>query len=223
MMHLIPNRNRKRYAAMLAALALCAMLAGCAADGGATTDNSAMTAAGRTTSETQADAAQPADAAPQAAEEPQTAETPESTADTTGQTTASFSAADVPVFVPNDSGLTQYTVPGETADGAALVACMAENGAFPSDVTLLALDEADGTVRLQFSAALQTHLDASPSAAVLEAVSKTFRAFYEAGGKSIQTLEIYADGAPVTVDGVAIDCTTLMYGELPVSAVVETP
>ena len=30
-------------------------------------------------------------------------------------------------------------------------------------------------------------------------------------------------GEPVTVGGVAVDCTVLMYGELPVSGVVEEP
>ena len=138
-------------------------------------------------------------------------------------TTDAVSAQDVPVFVPNDSGLTQYTLAGETADAAALVEAMAEYGAFPADVALEALDESDGAVRLQFSGALQTYLNDSTTAASLEAISKTFRAFYEAAGRPVDTLEVYADGEPVTVGGVAIDCTALMYGELPVSGVVENP
>lgn len=149
-------------------------------------------------------------------------ETQSATQDT-GTTATSFSVQDVPVFVPNDSGLTQYTLAGETADAAALVEMMAEYGAFPADVTLEALDESGGTVRLQFSGALQTYLNDSTTAASLEAISKTFRAFYEAAGRSVDTLEVYAAGEPVTVGGVAIDCTALMYGELPVSGVVENP
>ena len=137
--------------------------------------------------------------------------------------TAAVSAQDVPVFVPNDSGLTQYTLAGETADAAALVEAMAEYGAFPADVALEALDESDGAVRLQFSGALQTYLNDSTTAASLEAISKTFRAFYEAAGRPVDTLEVYAAGEPVTVGGVEIDCTALLYGELPVSGVVENP
>ena len=102
--------------------------------------------------------------------------------------------------MPNDSGLTQYTLQGETTDAAALVEKMAEKGAFPADVVLEALDESDGVVRLQFSGALQSYIDGASSAAALEAISKTFRAFYEAGGRSIETLEIYAAGEPVTVE-----------------------
>ncbi len=140
-----------------------------------------------------------------------------------GSTVAAVAAQDVPVFVPNDSGLTQYTLQGETTDAAALIEKMAEKGAFPADVVLEALDESDGVVRLQFSGALQSYIDGASSAAALEAISKTFRAFYEAGGRPIETLEIYAAGEPVTVGGVAVDCTVLMYGELPVSGVVEEP
>ena len=115
---------------------------------------------------------------------------------------------------------------GETASAegaAALIEKMAEKGAFPADVVLETLDESDGVVRLQFSSALQSYIDGASSAAALEAISKTFRAFYEAGGRPIETLEIYAAGEPVTVGGVAVDCTVLMYGELPVSGVVEEP
>ena len=154
-------------------------------------------------------AAAPAESGAQSAAEP--------------DTTAAAPAQDVPVFVPNDSGLTQYTLAGETADAAALVEAMSAYGAFPADVTLEALDESGGAVRLQFSGALQTYLNDSTSAASLEAISKTFRAFYEAAGRPVDTLEVYAAGEPVTVGGVAIDCTALMYGELPVSGVVENP
>lgn len=154
-------------------------------------------------------AASPAESEAQSAAEP--------------DTTAAAPAQDVPVFVPNDSGLTQYTLAGETADAAALVEAMSAYGAFPADVTLEALDESGGTVRLQFSGALQTYLNDATTAASLEAISKTFRAFYEAAGRPVDTLEVYAAGEPVTVGGVAIDCTALMYGELPVSGVVENP
>ncbi len=215
--------NRRRAAYLAALFLLCTALCGCASPA------SAPEAVGRAQGAAQGAASAPESAQPpendESAEHAESAESAStaSSADGAVQTTASFSAADVPVFVPNDSGLTQYTLAGETADGAAIMALMAEKGAFPADVTLLALDEADGTVRLQFSGALQTHLDASPSAAVLEAIAKTFRAFYEAGNKPVETLEIYADGAPVTVGGAAIDCTALMYGELPVSGVVDAP
>ena len=100
---------------------------------------------------------------------------------------------------------------------------LVQSGEALVDVVLEALDESDGVVRLQFSGALQSYIDGASSAAALEAISKTFRAFYEAGGRPIETLEIYAAGEPVTVGGVAVDCTVLMYGELPVSGVVEEP
>lgn len=207
------NKPNRRAAALCLALLLCVSAAGCSA-GETPSAEGAAPAAAEATPEA------PAPAEAEAEAEPDSATAAEPAA---GSTIAAVAAQDVPVFVPNDSGLTQYTLQGETTDAAALVEKMAEKGAFPADVVLEALDESDGVVRLQFSGALQSYIDGASSAAALEAISKTFRAFYEAGGRPIETLEIYAAGEPVTVGGVAVDCTVLMYGELPVSGVVEEP
>ena len=211
------NKPNRRAAALCLALLLCVSAAGCSA-GETPSSESAAPAAAETAPEATPEASAPAEAEAEA--EPDSATAAEPAA---GSTVAAVAAQDVPVFVPNDSGLTQYTLQGETTDAAALVEKMAEKGAFPADVVLEALDESDGVVRLQFSGALQSYIDGASSAAALEAISKTFRAFYEAGGRPTETLEIYAAGEPVTVGGVAVDCTVLMYGELPVSGVVEEP
>lgn len=211
------NKPNRRAAALCLALLLCVSAAGCSA-GETPSAEGAAPAAAEAAPETTPEAPAPAEAEAEA--EPDSATAAEPAA---GSTIAAVAAQDVPVFVPNDSGLTQYTLQGETTDAAALVEKMAEKGAFPADVVLEALDESDGVVRLQFSGALQSYIDGASSAAALEAISKTFRAFYEAGGRPIETLEIYAAGEPVTVGGVAVDCTVLMYGELPVSGVVEEP
>lgn len=212
------NKPNRRAAALCLALLLCVSAAGCSA-GETPSAEGAAPAAAEAAPETTPEAPAPAEAEAEA--EPDSA--PAAAETDAGSTVAAVAAQDVPVFVPNDSGLTQYTLQGETTDAAALVEKMAEKGAFPADVVLEALDESDGVVRLQFSGALQSYIDGASSAAALEAISKTFRAFYEAGGRSIETLEIYAAGEPVTVGGVAVDCTVLMYGELPVSGVVEEP
>lgn len=211
------NKPNRRAAALCLALLLCVSAASCSAEETPSAE-SAAPAAAETAPEATPEASAPAEAEAEA--EPDSATAAEPAA---GSTVAAVAAQDVPVFVPNDSGLTQYTLQGETTDAAALVEKMAEKGAFPADVVLEALDESDGVVRLQFSGALQSYIDGASSAAALEAISKTFRAFYEAGGRPIETLEIYAAGEPVTVGGVAVDCTVLMYGELPVSGVVEEP
>lgn len=211
------NKPNRRAAALCLALLLCVSAAGCSA-GETPSAEGAAPAAAEAAPEATPEAPAPAEAEAEA--EPDSASAAEPAA---GSTVAAVAAQDVPVFVPNDSGLTQYTLQGETTDAAALVEKMAEKGAFPADVVLEALDESDGVVRLQFSGALQSYIDGASSAAALEAISKTFRAFYEAGGRPIETLEIYAAGEPVTVGGVAVDCTVLMYGELPVSGVVEEP
>lgn len=215
------NKPNRRAAALCLALLLCVSAAGCSAGETPSAESAAPAAAEaapEATPEATPEASAPAEAEAEA--EPDSATAAEPAA---GSTVAAVAAQDVPVFVPNDSGLTQYTLQGETTDAAALVEKMAEKGAFPADVVLEALDESDGVVRLQFSGALQSYIDGASSAAALEAISKTFRAFYEAGGRSIETLEIYAAGEPVTVGGVAVDCTVLMYGELPVSGIVEEP
>ena len=211
------NKPNRRAAALCLALLLCVSAAGCSA-GETPSAQGAAPAAAEATPEATPEASAPAEAEAEAEPDSATAAEP-----STGSTVAAVAAQDVPVFVPNDSGLTQYTLQGETTDAAALVEKMAEKGAFPADVVLEALDESDGVVRLQFSGALQSYIDGASSAAALEAISKTFRAFYEAGGRPIETLELYAAGEPVTVGGVAVDCTVLMYGELPVSGVVEEP
>lgn len=212
------NKPNRRAAALCLALLLCVSAAGCSA-GETPSAQGAAPAAAEAAPGTTPEAPAPAEAEAEA--KPDSASAAAET--DAGSTVAAVAAQDVPVFVPNDSGLTQYTLQGETTDAAALVEKMAEKGAFPADVVLEALDESDGVVRLQFSGALQSYIDGASSAAALEAISKTFRAFYEAGGRSIETLEIYAAGEPVTVGGVAVDCTVLMYGELPVSGVVEEP
>jgi hypothetical protein len=215
------NKPNRRAAALCLALLLCVSAAGCSAGETPSAESAAPAAAEaapEATPEATPEASAPAEAEAEAEPDSATAAEP-----STGSTVAAVAAQDVPVFVPNDSGLTQYTLQGETTDAAALVEKMAEKGAFPADVVLEALDESDGVVRLQFSGALQSYIDGASSAAALEAISKTFRAFYEAGGRPIETLEIYAAGEPVTVGGVAVDCTVLMYGELPVSGVVEEP
>lgn len=211
------NKPNRRAAALCLALLLCVSAAGCSA-GETPSAEGAAPAAAEAAPEATPEASAPAEAEAEAEPDSATAAEP-----STGSTIAAVAAQDVPVFVPNDSGLTQYTLQGETTDAAALIEKMAEKGAFPADVVLEALDESDGVVRLQFSGALQSYIDGASSAAALEAISKTFRAFYEAGGRPIETLEIYAAGEPVTVGGVAVDCTVLMYGELPVSGVVEEP
>lgn len=211
------NKPNRRAAALCLALLLCVSAAGCSA-GKTPSAESAAPAAAEAAPEATPEASAPAEAEAEAEPDSATAAEP-----STGSTVAAVAAQDVPVFVPNDSGLTQYTLQGETTDAAALIEKMAEKGAFPADVVLEALNESDGVVRLQFSGALQSYIDGASSAAALEAISKTFRAFYEAGGRPIETLEIYAAGEPVTVGGVAVDCTVLMYGELPVSGVVEEP
>lgn len=212
------NKPNRRAAALCLALLLCVSAAGCSA-GETPSAEGAAPAAAEAAPEATPEAPAPAEAEAEAESD----SAPAAAEPAAGSTIAAVAAQDVPVFVPNDSGLTQYTLQGETTDAAALVEKMAEKGAFPADVVLEALDESDGVVRLQFSGALQSYIDGASSAAALEAISKTFRAFYEAGGRSIETLEIYAAGEPVTVGGVAVDCTVLMYGELPVSGVVEEP
>lgn len=212
------NKPNRRAAALCLALLLCISAAGCSAGETASAEGAAPSAA-----EAAPEATPKAPAPAEAEAEAESDSAPAAAEPAAGSTVAAVAAQDVPVFVPNDSGLTQYTLQGETTDAAALIEKMAEKGAFPADVVLEALDESDGVVRLQFSSALQSYIDGASSAAALEAISKTFRAFYEAGGRPIETLEIYAAGEPVTVGGVAVDCTVLMYGELPVSGVVEEP
>lgn len=177
----------------------------------------------------------PASAAPDSASSTEShaaTPAPESSADES----RAAAVLDVPVFVPSDSGLAQYNYTSFEADASVLVQKMAEKGAFPADVTLDALDYMRNgevvsalrsgeqlEVRLYFSGALQTHLDGAKSTASLEAVAKTFRAFYEAAGMTLAKLEIYSDGRPVVVGGMEINCTSLMYGELPVSDVIDEP
>ena len=159
------NKPNRRAAALCLALLLCVSAAGCSA-GETPSSESAAPAAAETAPEATPEATPeaPAPAEAEAEAEPDSASAAEPAA---GSTVAAVAAQDVPVFVPNDSGLTQYTLQGETTDAAALVEKMAEKGAFPADVVLEALDESDGVVRLQFSGALQSYIDGASSAAAL--------------------------------------------------------
>lgn len=139
----------------------------------------------------------------------------------------------VSLFIPNETGLTEYDLRDMEADGAVLVREMAARGAFPDDVELLGLTylkdgrETDSVrtgdrleVRLYFTASLQDALDGSPTSALAEALAKTFRSFYDAAGMPLYTLEIYAGDAPLSSNGRALDCTALLTGELPVTEVI---
>lgn len=136
-------------------------------------------------------------------------------------------------FVPDGDSMIRHNCTME-ADASVLIAKMAENGVFPSDVTLnevrflkngkviTSLKSGEmPDVQLYFSAALQTAIDSGDGEAILEAVSRTILVFYEAGNITPAKLEIFADGRPVAVNGEEINCTPLMYGETPVSTVVE--
>ena len=130
------NKPNRRAAALCLALLLCVSAAGCSA-GETPPAEGAAPAAAEAAPETTPEAPAPAEAEAEA--EPDSA--PAAAETDAGSTVAAVAAQDVPVFVPNDSGLTQYTLQGETTDAAALVEKMAEKGAFPADVVLEALDE----------------------------------------------------------------------------------
>ena len=40
---------------------------------------------------------------------------------------------------------------------------------------------------------------------------------------TLAKLEVYADDKPIVVGNMEINCTSLMYGELPVSDVIDEP
>ena len=136
-------------------------------------------------------------------------------------------------FVPDGDSMIRYNCKME-ADATLVIAKMAESGAFPADVTLdevrylkndkLITSFKSGEmpdVQLYFSAGLQTALDNGDGEAILEAISRTITAFYDAGNITPGKLEIFSNGRPVTVNGAEINCTPLMYGETPVASVVE--
>ena len=111
---------------------------------------------------------------------------------------------------------------------------MAEKGAFPTSVTLEDLKyyqkgEAVSSlktgemleVRLYFSAELQDYLDTAATTASLEAIARTFDAFYDAANMNLSNLEIYSGGEPVTVNGEKVDCGSLLNGSLQISSIIE--
>ena len=141
---------------------------------------------------------------------------------------------DTAVFIPNDAGLTEYIIKNMDADASLLVREMAARGAFPDTVTLESLaylqdGELVGSlrsgeqveVRLYFSGQLQSYLDEAENLAVLEAIVKSFNAFYESARMSLYGVEIYSGGDPVAVGGRQVNCTALLTGELPITEVIE--
>ena len=132
-------------------------------------------------------------------------------------------------YVPTAGGLTEYVSKME-ADGAVLAAKQAEKGAYSADVTLDSVlyvhnGEVVSTlksgeqlqVRLYFSEALQTYLDTDPAPLhTLEAISRTYHAFYGAANMTLATLEIYSGETQVTVDGEVVNCSALIHGDLPI-------
>ena len=136
-------------------------------------------------------------------------------------------------FVPDGDTLIRHNCTME-ADASVLMTKMAENGVFSAEtvlkevrflkngknVTTLKSGEMPD-LQLYFSAELQTALDPGDSAAILEAISRTILVFYESGDITPAKLEIFSDNKPVTVNGEEVNCTPLMYGEMPVSRIVE--
>lgn len=136
-------------------------------------------------------------------------------------------------FVPDGDSLIRHNCVME-ADASVLMAKMAENGVFSPETVLkevrflksgknvTTLKSGDlPDLQLYFSAELQTALDNGNGTAILEAISRTVLVFYESGDITPAKLEIFSDNKPVTVNGEELNCTPLMYGEMPVSSVVE--
>ena len=136
-------------------------------------------------------------------------------------------------FVPDGDKMIRYNSNME-ADLSVLMTKMAESGAFSTDVALhdvrflkngKVLEKLKSgalpDIQLYFSESLQTALDNGDGEAILEAIARTARVFYDAGRVTPAKLEIFAGNNPVTVNGKAVDCTPLMYGETPVSREVE--
>ena len=155
------------------------------------------------------------------------------TSSTTANQDGNAATLKLSYFIPDGDSMIRHNCKME-ADATLVIAKMAENGAFPADVTLdevrylkndkLITSFKSGEmpdVQLYFSAALQTALDKGDGEAILEAISRTMTAFYDAGNITPGTLEIYSNGRPVTVNGAEINCTPLMYGDTPVASVVE--
>ena len=136
-------------------------------------------------------------------------------------------------FVPDGDSMVRHNVKME-ADISVLMTKMAENGAFSADTTLKdvrflkndkILEKLKSgelpDIQLYFSEQLQTALDNGDGEAILEAIARTTLVFYDAGNITPAKLEIFSGNAPVTINGEAIDCTPLMYGETPVSREIE--
>ena len=136
-------------------------------------------------------------------------------------------------FVPDGDSMVRHNVKME-ADISVLMAKMAESGVFSADTTLKdvrflkndkVLEKLKSgelpDIQLYFSEQLQTALDNGDGEAILEAIARTTLVFYDAGNITPAKLEIFSGNAPVTINGEAIDCTPLMYGETPVSREIE--
>lgn len=141
---------------------------------------------------------------------------------------------DAAVFVPNDTGLTEYVIKDMDASASVLVQELAAHGAFPETVALENLTYLkDGEpvaslrsgeqveVRLYFSADLQSYLDEAEDLSVLVATVKSFGAFYESVQMPLYAVEVYSGGEPVSVGGQQVNCTVLLKGELPITEVIE--
>ena len=136
-------------------------------------------------------------------------------------------------FVPEGDNLIRYNNKME-ADLSVVVKEMAASGAFSADVVLndvrfLKNDKVveklkSGElpdVQLYFSDTLQTAIDSGNGEVILEAIARTALVFYDAGNITPAKLEIFAGNEPVTLNGQAVNCTPLMYGDTPVSREVE--
>ncbi len=141
---------------------------------------------------------------------------------------------DVAIFLPNETGLTQYNARNVPADAGCIVQEMAARGAFGDGVTLERVaylkdgEEIESVrsgdqlqVRLYFSEALQQEISETPTLALAEALAKTFRSFFEAADMRLYALEVYAGGEPVSANGKVLDFTALLSGELPITEVID--
>lgn len=168
------------------------------------------------------------------AEEDENGESHVTLPESSAESTATLAKLDVSIYVPDDFGLVQYNLSGVEGDASVVAAKMAEKGAFPTSVTLEDLKyyqkgEAVSSlktgemleVRLYFSAELQDYLDTAATTASLEAIARTFDAFYDAANMNLSNLEIYSGGEPVTVNGEKVDCGSLLNGSLQISSIIE--
>lgn len=136
-------------------------------------------------------------------------------------------------YVPDGDGLVLHYCTME-GDATGLIAKMAENGAFPTNVELLEIRYLKGDklaetlksgdmpdVQLYFNDELQATLNAETDTITLEAIARTMQAFYDAANIIPAKLEIFSNGRPVTINGEEVNCTPLLYGESTVNAILE--